>query len=253
MTDSAPGPDPAPASAGEITGYLLINRDRFTREALDAALLAAGHQHAEIAAAWASLGVPLNPVAGEPAVEPAAAATAASEPLGGAYRVAGCAVLVAVAAGGVGIATWITVVWGAGLPDYPGDRPHGSVTDYLPIVLSIVALVGAATWSLRRLWGAARALAGLASLAIVTVYGGSCTAGYVAYTIDQYHGSRALGAELLFIMALPIAAAWSLRRLWGSAGVGGGIAGARRAAFRAALLYAAICGVCLSLALVAGA
>ena len=40
MTDSAPGPDPAPASAGEITGYLLINRDRFTREALDAALLA---------------------------------------------------------------------------------------------------------------------------------------------------------------------------------------------------------------------
>ena len=160
---------------------------------------------------------------------------------------------VVLVAGGVGIATWITVVWGAGLPDYPGDRPHGSVTDYLPIVLSIVALVGAATWSLRRLWGAARALAGLASLAIVTVYGGSCTAGYVAYTIDQYHGSRALGAELLFIMALPIAAAWSLRRLWGSAGVGGGIAGARRAAFLAALLYAAICGVCLSLALVAGA
>ena len=40
---------------------------------------------------------------------------------------------------------------------------------------------------------------------------GSCTAGYVAYTIDQYHRSSALAAELLFIMALPIAAAWSLR------------------------------------------
>lgn len=49
----------------ELTRYITENRERYTREAIDAHLLRAGHTQAEIDAAWSGLGEERPKLSGE--------------------------------------------------------------------------------------------------------------------------------------------------------------------------------------------